>query len=88
MHSEGVGDQKQVAEFHLAAGFHALDGRPVDAAGVGERLLRHVLVQPTHADAVAGSAAGVEDPLGLIGWHAFNVLRTMIISQHQICGIL
>jgi hypothetical protein len=79
-----VRDEQQVAEFHLAAGFHALDRRPVDAARVGEDLLRHVLVQPSHADAVAGGSAGVEDPLGLIGWHPTNLLPAMIISQQQI----
>ena len=86
--SQCFGNQQQVAEFHLAAGFHALDRRPVEAAGVGEGLLRHVLVQPAHTDAVAGGSAGVEDPLGLIGWHPANALPTMIISQQQICGIL
>jgi hypothetical protein len=45
-------------------------------------------VQPSHADAVAGGSAGVEDPLGLIGWHPVNALRTMIICQQQNCGIL
>jgi hypothetical protein len=45
-------------------------------------------VQPSDADAVAGGSAGVEDPLGLIGWHPLNVLRTMIVSQQQNCGIL
>jgi hypothetical protein len=83
-----VSDEQQVAEFHLAAGFHALDRRPVEAAGVGEGLLRHVLAEAAYPDAVAGGSAGVEDPLGLIGWHPANALPTMIISQQQICGIL
>lgn len=82
-----VSDEQQVAEFHLLAGFHALDRRPVDAAGEREGLLRHVLVQPAYPDAVAGGSAGVEDPLGLFGWHPVNALRTKIISQQQICGI-
>ena len=88
MQSQCLSDEQQVAEFHLGAGFHALDRRPVEPAGMGEGLLRHVHVQPSHADAVADTAAGVEDPLGLIGWHPLNVLRTMIISQQQNCGIL
>jgi hypothetical protein len=41
-------------------------------------------VQPAYADAVAGGSAGVEDPLGLIGWHPTNLLPIMIISQQQI----
>jgi len=86
--SQSFGDEQQVAEFHLGAGFHALDRRPVEPAGVSEGLLRHVHVQPAHADAVADTAAGVEDPLGLFGWHPANALPTMIISQQQICGIL
>jgi hypothetical protein len=46
-------------------------------------------VQPSHADAVADGPSGVEDPLRVIGgWHPTNRLRTMIISQQQICGIL
>jgi len=88
VHAEGVSDEQEMAQLHLVAGFHALDRRPVQARAVGEGFLGHVLVQPSHADAVADGAAGVEDPLGLIGWHAFNVLRTMIISQQQNCGIL
>ncbi|WP_435802271.1 hypothetical protein [Streptomyces mirabilis] len=82
--AQRVSDQQEVAEFHLAAALHPLDGRPVDAAGVGEHLLGHVLVQPSHTDAVAGSSAGVENPLGLIGWHPTNLLPTMIICQQQI----
>lgn len=88
MEAKSVSNQQQVAEFHLAAALHALDRRPVDAAGVGEGFLRHVEVQPAHTDAVTGGPAGIEDPLGLIGWHPLNVLRTMIISQQQFCGIL
>jgi hypothetical protein len=88
MDSQRVSDKQQVAEFHLAPALHTLDRRPVDAAGVSEALLRHVLVQPAHADAVARGPAGIEDPLGLFGWHPLNVLRTMIISQQQFCGIL
>ena len=84
MDSQGVCDEQQVAEFHLGAGLHALDRRPVYAARVGEALLGEVLVQPSDADAVTRCLAGVEDPLGLIGWHPTNRLRTMIISQQQI----
>jgi hypothetical protein len=84
VHPQGVSHKQEVAQLHLLAGFHALDRRPVHAAGVGEGLLRHVLVQPAYADAVAGGPAGVEDPLGLIGWHATNLLPIMIISQQQI----
>jgi hypothetical protein len=88
VHPQSVSNQQKVAQLHLLAGFHALDRGPVDAAGVGEGLLRHVLVQPSHADAVAGGSAGFENPLGLIGWHPANALPTMIISQQQFCGIL
>ena len=87
MHPEGVRHQQQVAELHLVAGFHALDRRPVELGRVGEGLLGHAHVEASHADAVAGGPAGVENPLGLIGWHPTNRLRTMIISQQQICGI-
>jgi hypothetical protein len=88
VHAESVSNEQHVAEFHLRAGFHALDRRPVDAAGVGEGFLRHVLVQPPYPDAVADSPAGFENPLGLIGWHLANLLPTMIICQQQNCGIL
>ena len=84
MQSQRFGDEEQVAEFHLGAGFHALDRRPVEAGGVGQALLGHVHVQPAHTDAVARGPAGVENPLGLIGWHSTNALRTMIISQQQV----
>lgn len=83
MHPQGVSHEQQVAEFHLGPGFHALDRGPVDPAGVGERLLRHVLVQPAYPDAVADSSAGIKDPLGLVGWHSPNALLTVIISQQQ-----
>jgi hypothetical protein len=84
MHPQLVRNQQQVAEFHLGAGFHALDRRPVEAGREGEALLGHVLVDPSDADAVADRPAGVEDPLGLFGWHATNRLRTKIISQQQV----
>jgi hypothetical protein len=77
-------DVKQVRELHLGAGFHALDRRPVELGRVREHLLGHVEVQPAHADAVADGPAGVDDPLGLFGWHASNALSIMIISQQQI----
>ena len=80
--------EKEVSEFHLCAGLHSLDRRSVQATHVGKGFLRHVLVQPSHADTVADGAAGIEDPLGLIGWHALNRLPTMIISQQQFCSIL
>lgn len=84
MHPQCISNEKQVAQLHLATSFHALDRRPVETARVGEALLSHVQVQSPHADAVADAAAGVENPLGLIGWHPTNRLRTMIISQQQI----
>ncbi|WP_436851090.1 hypothetical protein [Streptomyces flaveolus] len=84
VHSERVGNEQQMAQFHLAAGLHPLHGRPVDAGLVSECLLGHVLVQPPYADAVAYRPTGVEDPLRLIGWHPTNVLAIMIISQQQI----
>jgi hypothetical protein len=83
VNAQCVSNEQQVAEFHLGAGFHALDRRPVEPAREREGLLRHVLVQPAYPDAVAGGPAGVEDPLGLIGWHPTNLLPIMIISQQQ-----
>lgn len=77
-------DVEQVAQLHLGAGLHALDRRPIDATQVGERLLGHGEMQPAHTDAVADGPAGVDDPLGLFGWHANNALSIMIISQQQI----
>ena len=84
MYPQCVRNEQQVAELRLRAGFHALDRRPVNARRVGEHLLGHVQVQPSHADAVTRGPAGVENPLGLVGWHPTNRLRTMIISQQQI----
>jgi hypothetical protein len=84
VYPQSVSDQQQVGQLHLAAGLHALDRRPVDPGRVGEGLLGHVLVEASHADAVADRAAGRRDPLGLIGWHPLNALPIMIISQQQI----
>jgi len=81
---DGVSHQQEVGQFHLVAGFHPLDGAAVDARGVREGLLRHVLVQPADADAVPGRPAGGGNPLGRIGWHPSNALPIMIISQQQI----
>jgi len=88
VYSQSVGHVQEVAELHLAAGFHALDRRAVESAAVGQAFLGHVEVQPPAADAIADSPSGVEDPLWLIGWHSINALRIMIISQQQICGII
>ncbi|KMS78327.1 hypothetical protein ACH49_16735 [Streptomyces leeuwenhoekii] len=84
MYPQRVRNVQQVAELHLGAGFHALDRRPVEAALVGEGFLSQGQVQSSHADAVPGGPAGVEDPLRLIGWHPSNGLTIMIISQQQI----
>jgi hypothetical protein len=78
---------EQVAELHLLPRLHPLHRRPVDTGRVSQALLGHVLVEASHADAVADRAAGRGDPLGQIGWHRANRLRTKIISQQQICGI-
>jgi hypothetical protein len=84
VHPQSVSHQQQVAELHLVAGFHPLDGAAVDARGVREGLLGQVLVQPADANAVPGRPAGCGDPLGLIGWHLSNALPIKIISQQQI----
>lgn len=84
MNPQRVSHHQQVAELHLVTGFHPLDSAAVDAGRVREHLLGHVLVEASHADAVADSSAGRWDPLGLIGWHPTNLLPTMIISQQQI----
>ena len=84
MQPQCVRDVQEMAELHLLAGFHPLDRRPVEGTGVRQAFLGHVLVDPSDADAVADRTAGVEDPLGLVGWHPANVLRTKIISQQQI----
>lgn len=83
MNAQRVGHEQEVAEFHFGAGFHALDRGSVDPGAVRQDFLGHVLVDSSHSDAVACRAAGIEDPLGLFGWHADNRLRTMIISQQQ-----
>jgi hypothetical protein len=88
MDSQCVRYEQQVRQLHLGTGLHALNGRPVDAALLGEGLLGEVLAQSPDADAVAGGPASVGDPLGLFGWHGLNRLPTMIISQQQDCGII
>lgn len=84
MQTQGMRDVQQMTELHLATGLHPLDRRPVDAGGVGEGFLGHVLVQSPDADAVPCGPAGVDDPLRLIGWHSVNALWIMIIRQQQI----
>jgi hypothetical protein len=84
VYPQSVSHEEQVAELHLVPGFHVLDRGPVDAGRVGESFLGEVLVEASHADAVADGAAGRGDPLGQFGWHATNRLRIMIISQQQI----
>jgi hypothetical protein len=81
---QSVSHHQQMAQLHLLAGFHPLDGAAVQAANCGERLLGHVLVETPHADAVADGPAGLRDPLGQIGWHPTNRLPIKIISQQQI----
>lgn len=88
MHPQSMRHMQEMAQLHLLTGFHPLHGRPVQAGGVGEGFLGHVQVQPSHADAVARGPAGIENPLGLVGWHPTNLVATMILSQQQICGIL
>jgi hypothetical protein len=88
MHPQLVGNQQQVTEFHLLAGFHALDRRPVESGDVSEGLLGEVLVEPPDPDAVADGLAGIDDPSGLLVGHLVNALPTMIISQQQFCGTL
>lgn len=83
VHPQGVSDEQQMAQLHLAAALHALDRRPVDAALMSQGFLGEIQVQPSHADAVADGSAGVENPRGLFGRHPTNRLRTMIISQQQ-----
>jgi len=84
VYPQNVSHEEQVAQLHLVPALHALDRRPVDAGGVREGFLGDVLVEASHADAVADRTAGRRDPLGQFGWHPANVLRTMIISQQQI----
>jgi hypothetical protein len=83
VHPQLVRNEQEMAELHLVAGFHPLDRRPVDTGGVGQGFLGAVHVQPSDADAVTRCPAGVEDPLGLFGWHPSNALLTKIISQQQ-----
>lgn len=87
MHPQSVCHVQEMAEFHLGSGLHALDGRPVQAARVGEGFLGHVEVQSSYTDAVTDGPARFEDPLRLVGRHPTNLLAIMIISQQQICGI-
>jgi hypothetical protein len=84
VYSQSSGDVKQMRQLHLGAGLHALDRRPVELGRVREHLLGHVEVKSPHADAVTDGPAGVDDPLGLFGWHLSNALSIMIISQQQI----
>lgn len=84
MHPQCVRDEQQVAELHLGARLHALDGASIDAGLLGQAFLGHVHVQPAHADAVADGPAGVEDPLRVIGcWHPTNALMILVACQQQ-----
>lgn len=84
MQAERVSNVQQMAQLHLVTGFHSLDRRPVEAARVGEHLLRHGLAAPPYSNAVADGPAGFENPLGLIGWHSANALPIMSECQQQI----
>jgi hypothetical protein len=72
MQPQRMRHEKKMSEFHLCASLHSLDRRPVHAARAGKGFLRHVHTQTSHADAVTGVPAGVENPLGLFGWHTTN----------------
>lgn len=85
---QAVGDQQEMAQLHLSAGFHALDCRPVEFGRVGEAFLGEVEVQPSYSDAVSGGPAGVEDPLGLVGWHPPHATVIMVLSQQQNCRFI
>lgn len=84
VHPQRVRDVHEVAQLHLVAGLHPLDGAAVELGLVRQRLLGHVHVQAPHADAVADGPTGVEDPRGLFCWHPPNGLSIMIVSQQQI----
>ncbi len=58
VHPQRVRNVQQVAELHLLAGFHPLDGAAVQAGLVGQGFLGHVQVQAPDANAVADGLSG------------------------------
>lgn len=83
MDAQRMRNKQQMAELHLLAGFHPLNGAAAEVGAVRESLLGHVQVEAADADAVTGRPEGVGDPFRLLRVHPLNALPTMIISQHQ-----
>lgn len=87
MHAQGVSHPKQVADLHLFASFHALDGVAGEFRGFPQALLAPAEVVATQADAVTDRPAGFSDPRGMVGWHGVHAVRLLILCQPQFWGI-
>lgn len=87
MHAQGVSHPQQVADLHLFAGFHALDGVAGEFRGFPQALLAPAEVVATQADAVTDRPAGFSDPRGMVGWHGVHAVPLLILCQPQFWGI-
>jgi len=91
MYAESAGDpqQRRYPRIHRA-GLDVLIGLPPDLGGKEHGLLRAVLADACDADAVADSAALLQEPGVIIGQvrHSTNALPVTIMSQPGIPGIL
>lgn len=88
MRPQCLGDAKQVADFHLFAGLHALDGVASQVRRFPELLLRPVQLYAADSDAVPDGPAGVDDPRWMFGGHTVHAGTKMILCQPQFRGIM
>ena len=87
MYAQCIGHPQQVADLHLFAGFHALEGVAVQARGLPQVLLRPAEMDAAEADAVTDCPPGVDDPRGMIGGHLLHAVPLLILCQPQFWGI-
>lgn len=86
MHAQRLGHPQKVADLHLFAGLHTLQRIARHVGGLPQPLLRPAKIYPSKADAITDPAAGLDDPMWVFGWHAFNVGPKMILCQPQFWG--
>ena len=87
MYAQRLGHPQQVADLHLFAGFHALEGVAVQVRGLPQALLCPAEIDAAEADAVTDCPSGFDDPRGMIGGHPLHAVSLLILCQPQFWGI-